>query len=197
MQREEEKEEEEPPQRQRQPSPATVKKIPIGLKTPPYTHAGQFQTLIDALLEAQPQTKISFLTATNTLGSSLLLQQPRRPSDAIDKNANDDDDNYHYGYSPALPSASGEGIGGLAGAPLHPLALGNVKILRGMLDSHEGLRGVGIIGVGGVGDSEGFARMRAVGAEVVGVGTALGREGLGVFGKILGVGGGGGEVARL
>jgi dihydroorotate dehydrogenase (fumarate) len=107
------------------------------------------------------------------LGSSLLL-------------ANDDDGT----YSPTLASASasGQGIGGLAGAPLHPLALGNVKTLRDLLDSHQRLRGIQVIGVGGVEDSEGFARMRAVGASVVGVGTALGREGMGVFGKILGGG---------
>ena len=63
-----------------------------------------------------------------------------------------------------------------------------MKTLRILLDSHEELRGVQIIGVGGVGDPEGFARMRAVGASVVGVGTALGREGTAVFGKILGGG---------
>jgi dihydroorotate dehydrogenase (fumarate) len=143
-------------------------KIAVGLKTPPYTYHDQFRILIDALLEA-PECEISFLTATNTLGSSLLLRA--------------DGDN---GYSPTLSSASGLGIGGLAGAPLHPLALGNVKTFRGMLDSHEELKGVQIVGVGGVADSEGFARMRAVGASVVGVGTALGREGMEVFGKISG-----------
>jgi dihydroorotate dehydrogenase (fumarate) len=95
-------------------------------------------------------------------------------------------ENGDNGYSSTLSSASGLGIGGLAGAPLHPLALGNVKTLRGLLDSHEELKGVQVIGVGGVADSEGFARMRAVGASVVGVGTALGKEGMGVFGKILG-----------
>ena len=164
--------------------PATRGRIATGLKTPPYTYHGQFQTLLDALLEAAPQCEIDFLTATNTLGSSLLLQAPH--ANAGNSNAS---------YSPALSSASGTGIGGLAGAPLHPLALGNVKTLRGLLDSHESLRGVKVIGVGGVEDSGGFRRMRAVGAEVVGVGTALGREGLDVFGKILGVGGG--EVSRL
>ena len=152
-------------------NPEASARIAVGLKTPPYTYADQFHTLIDALLEA-PQCEISFLTATNTLGSSLLLQP-------APKNAT---------YIPTLSSASGQGIGGLAGAPLHPLALGNVKTLRILLDSHEELRGVQIIGVGGVGDPEGFARMRAVGASVVGVGTALGREGTAVFGKILGGG---------
>jgi dihydroorotate dehydrogenase (fumarate) len=153
---------------QREVGKTGAPKIAVGLKTPPYTYHDQFRTLMDALLEA-PECEISFLTATNTLGSSLLL---RADSDS--------------GFSSRLSSASGLGIGGLAGAPLHPLALGNVKTLRGMLDSHEELKGVQIIGVGGVADSEGFARMRAVGASVVGVGTVLGKEGMGVFGKILG-----------
>lgn len=89
---------------------------------------------------------------------------------------------------PAINSASGLGIGGMAGAPLHPLALGNVKTIRGMIDREERLRGVEVIGVGGVSDRAGFERMRGVGAKVVGVGTALGREGVDVFGKIMGSG---------
>jgi dihydroorotate dehydrogenase (fumarate) len=76
----------------------------------------------------------------------------------------------------------------MAGAPLHPLALGNVKTIRKMLDQHDQLKGIEIVGVGGVSDQAGFERMRSVGAKVVGVGTALGREGVGVFGKIIGQG---------
>jgi dihydroorotate dehydrogenase (fumarate) len=54
-----------------------------------------------------------------------------------------------------------------------------------MLDREERLRGVEVIGMGGVSDRAGFERMRDVGAKVVGVGTALGREGVEVFGKIV------------
>lgn len=141
-------------------------RVAIGIKTPPYTYHDQFKTLIDALLTAsQPTCPVDFITATNTLGSSLVLAE----SDG----------------TPALGSASGAGIGGMAGAPLHPLALGNVKTIRTMLDVHEELKSIDIIGVGGVSDKGGFDRMRAVGAAVVGVGTALGREGTTVFGKIL------------
>ncbi|KAK1810068.1 dihydroorotate dehydrogenase [Friedmanniomyces endolithicus] len=86
---------------------------------------------------------------------------------------------------PAIDSATGEGIGGMAGSALHPLASGNVRMIRRMLDEHEEFRGVDVIGVGGVGGKGGYQRMRAVGAKVVGVGTALGREGVGVFGRIL------------
>ena len=146
------------------------RRVAIGIKTPPYTYHDQFQTLIDALSAsssgAHQGCPIDFITATNTLGSSLVLSEG----------------------SSALSSASGQGLGGMAGTALHPLALGNVKTIRGMLDAREELRGVDLVGVGGVGDAEGFKRMRAVGAKVVGVGTALGREGVGVFERIGGSG---------
>lgn len=141
------------------------RRVAIGVKTPPYTYHDQFQIMIDALLATR--CDVDFVTATNTLGSSLVLAD---------------------GGDPAINSASGLGIGGMAGAPLHPLALGNVKTIRGMLDREERLRGVEIIGVGGVGDRAGFERMRAVGAKVVGVGTGLGREGVDVFRNIVGSG---------
>lgn len=147
-------------------TPAGQQRVAIGIKTPPYTYHDQFRILIEALLASSSDAcPIDFLTATNTLGSSLVLQD--------------------QGGGPALNSASGAGIGGMAGAPLHPLALGNVKTLRSMLDQHERLRAIDIIGVGGVSDRAGFDRMRHVGAKVVGVGTALGREGVDVFQKIL------------
>lgn len=141
------------------------RRVAIGVKTPPYTYHDQFQILIDALLATR--CDVDFVTATNTLGSSLVLAD---------------------GSDPAINSASGLGIGGMAGAPLHPLALGNVKTIRGMLDREEMLRGVDIIGVGGVGDRAGFERMRAVGAKVVGIGTGLGRGGVDVFRNIVGSG---------
>lgn len=147
-------------------APLGQRRVAIGIKTPPYTYHGQFKTLIDALAAScDPECTVDFITATNTLGSSLVLSDTKGIA--------------------AINSASGAGIGGMAGAPLHPLALGNVKTLRGMLNQHEQLRSIDIIGVGGVSDKAGFDRMRSVGARVVGVGTALGREGVGVFSKIM------------
>jgi dihydroorotate dehydrogenase (fumarate) len=146
------------------------KGLHVGIKTPPYTHAGQFNTLISAL-ESSAQSEngcpISFITATNTLGSCLVF------SDTSPQ-------------APALASSNSTGIGGLAGSALHPLALGNVKTIRGLLDNspYEDVRGIQIIGIGGVSDADGWRRMRAVGACAVGVGTALGREGKEVFQKI-------------
>lgn len=150
------------------PSRATSR-VPLGLKIPPYTYHDQFTTLISALKSTNPCC-VDFLTATNTLGSALLLSPTPSSSPG----------------APALASASGAGTGGLAGSPLHALALGNVRILRGLLDAEEGLRAVEIIGVGGVRDLQGAERMRGVGARVVGVGSALGSEGVGVFERVCG-----------
>ena len=152
--------------------------IYIGLKLPPYTYATQFSELIGALRDSasiRPFEKcpINFITTTNTLGSSLLMTTSTT------------NDGRHNSHRSALASASAKGIGGLAGAALHPLALGNVATLREMLNEHEELRDIQIIGVGGVSDRAGYKRMKSAGAAAVGVATALGSEGVGVFEKIL------------
>ncbi|KAF2196540.1 FMN-linked oxidoreductase [Delitschia confertaspora ATCC 74209] len=151
--------------------------VPVGIKTPPYTYADQFKQLITTLVysatDMEPKNlgcPISFLTTTNTLGTSLLLTPTTESNTPV----------YHH----TLNSSNGTGIGGMAGAPLHPLALGNVYTLKGLLFQYPEMENVQIIGVGGVEDAEGFKRMRAVGAAAVGVGTALGRRGMGVFGEI-------------
>ncbi|WOO79111.1 Putative dihydroorotate dehydrogenase A (fumarate) [Vanrija pseudolonga] len=131
--------------------------LPVGLKTPPYTHADQFAMLVAAV--AANRDKVSFLTSTNTLGNCLVLQ----------------------GEAPALPEL---GFGGMAGPAIHPLSLGNVATLRRLLDA-SGLADVDLVGVGGVADAAGYARMRAAGARFVGVATALGRHGPAVFDAIL------------
>jgi dihydroorotate dehydrogenase (fumarate) len=141
----------------------------VGIKTPPYTYQGQFQTLIESLEMSTMLPggcPISFITATNTLGSCLVVNAENQP---------------------ALGSANGSGIGGMAGDALHPIALGNVKTIRGMLEASgfPDLRRIAIIGIGGVSDAAGFKRMRSVGALAVGVGTALGREGVSIFPKII------------
>ncbi|CEI62357.1 hypothetical protein FVEN_g12050 [Fusarium venenatum] len=138
--------------------------LPVGIKTPPYTHYGQFATLVETLQKAA--SSISFITATNTLGSCLILQ-----------------DNEDVDMRPQLP---GIGVGGMAGPSLHPLALGNVSTLRKMLDQVPQLSHVQIIGVGGVRDGDGYRRMRTVGAYAVAVGTSLGKQGSGVFERIEG-----------
>jgi dihydroorotate dehydrogenase (fumarate) len=164
--------------------------VPIGIKTPPYTYHDQYQQLIDALLnsaKAEPMhlpCPVSFITATNTLGSSLLLSPIPEPTMSSSTSPTSTGVTSREVFHHVLNSASGTGIGGLAGAPLHPLALGNVYTIKGMLLQHKELDNIQIIGVGGVEDVEGYRRMRAVGAAAVGIGTALGRKGVGVFAEI-------------
>ncbi|KAL2157672.1 hypothetical protein VTH06DRAFT_5155 [Thermothelomyces fergusii] len=147
-------------------SDSNIPPIPVGLKTPPYTYATQYQSLISALEAATPDgggaCPIAFVTATNTLGSCLLLS-PSAPDS-----------------HPPAPVLPGTGLGGMAGAPLHPLALGNVRTIRRMLDEKEGKLGrrVRVVGVGGVSDAAGYQRMRAAGADVVGLATGLGLRGV-------------------
>lgn len=141
------------------PLPAPV---PLGIKTPPYTHAAEYRVLLAAL--TQHPRAVSFITSTNTLGSALHLS---RVADT---------------YQPTL---AGTGIGGLGGACIHWLSLGNVATIRRMLDAQQALAHVLVIGVGGVADRDGWERMRSVGAAAVGVGTALGESGVGVFQRIL------------
>lgn len=139
-------------------------RLPYGLKTPPYSYAGQYEALMESLTAAGSPCPVSFLTATNTLGSCLVLSDGASPL-----------------TTPRLP---GTGIGGMAGVALHPLALGNVATLRKMLDRFPQTRHLAIIGVGGVEDYAGYRRMRSVGAQAVGMGTAYGRKGLAVFEEI-------------
>lgn len=197
----------QPPSQQQELAAAQV---PIGIKTPPYTHADQYHTLTNALLAsavASPSTvstPVSFITATNTLGSALLLS-PRLEAPSSPTLTTTTSSSTPSAVLPrevlhsTLNSATGTGIGGMAGAPLHPLALGNVYTIKGELFRHTELEAIQIIGVGGVEDAEGFRRMRAVGAAAVGVGTALGRKGIRVFEEIaeaLGKGRRGSEVWR-
>lgn len=137
--------------------------LPVGLKIPPFTDSMQFVAVIQAMVDRESYN-ISFITSTNTLGSSLILDPAT--------------------LQPVLNSSSGLGTGGLAGAALHPFALGNVRTFRSMLNA-VGLSNVAIIGTGGVSDHAGYLRMKKVGAWAVGVGTALGLEGVNVFEKIL------------
>lgn len=146
----------------------TEEALPIGIKTPPFTYADQYHELLTALVAATthpdyPKVPLAFITTTNTLGSSLILS----------------------GETPKLNSANSQGLGGMAGTALHPLSLGNVFTIRHLLNQHDQLAHLQLIGVGGVSDRAGFKRMQAVGADFVGLATALGAQGIEVFDKIL------------
>lgn len=141
--------------------------IPIGVKAPPFTYQEQFDNVITALKRSYAQDNalpIRFISSTNTVGSSLLFNAETQQA--------------------VLKSMAGTGIGGMAGAAIHPLALGNVYTLRTLLDQHAELHDIQLIGVGGVSDAEGYKRMKAVGAYAVGIATALGTKGIAVFEEI-------------
>lgn len=140
----------------------------VGIKLPPYTYSGQFDMVVEALRNAKSSEPgegsfIDFITCTNTLGNSLLLDTS---------------------LNPVLNNESGSGLGGLAGAALHPLALGNVATFRRLLDKDPMTKEIIIIGAGGVEDKAGAERMRKVGAGAVACASALGRYGVEVFEKI-------------
>lgn len=139
--------------------------LPIGIKIPPFTYQNQYDELLKGLLQAVENGKnlpLCFITSTNTLGSSLVL----------------------HGEKAVLNSEVGTGVGGMAGTPIHALSLGNVYTLRQMFDQHPALKSLQIIGVGGVNDAAGFKRMQSVGADFVGLATALGVKGISVFKEI-------------
>lgn len=148
---------------------ATPDSVPkVGVKLPPYTHTAQFTMVADSLQAAKSSEPgegcvVDFITCTNTLGHSLLLNSD---------------------LTPVLNNESGTGLGGLAGAALHPLALGNVATFRKLLDSNPETKGISIIGVGGVEDKDGYERMKKVGADAVACASALGRFGVAVFERI-------------
>lgn len=149
---------------------AEDKTLTIGLKLPPYTYWEQYLealTVLDSLTEAtNEKSPISFLSSTNTLGSSLLFTSQtsaQGPSTF------------------ALPTP----LGGLAGELLHPLALGNIysfnSLIRGSEARFPRLSAIKLIGIGGVTSKEAARRMRDAGADVVGCATLYGREGVKAF----------------
>jgi dihydroorotate dehydrogenase (fumarate) len=107
--------------------------VPIGIKTPPYTYHDQYVQLINALLEsgkAEPShlpCPVSFVTATNTLGSSLLLS-PTLEEASADPKVKPREVKPREVFHHTLNSASGRGWGGLGGAPLHPVRISPERV---------------------------------------------------------------------
>lgn len=69
-------------------------RLPIGIKTPPYTYVGQFEAFVRGLSREESAGVVDFVVATNTLGGCLVLG-----SNGVEQEG------------PVLP---GEGIGGMA-----------------------------------------------------------------------------------
>lgn len=91
----------------------------IGIKLPPYVHSGQFAEVVDLLAtlhHVAGRNPVSFLTCTNTLGSSLLFDHQVVPSSG-------EGTRQDSGF--ALPTV----FGGLAGEAIHALSLGCACLL--------------------------------------------------------------------
>lgn len=91
--------------------------LTIGLKLAPYVHQGQFQDMVDLLASVSSEARhgeksncVSFLSCTNTLGSSLVFQDQAVP----------DAESFKGNSEYAVPTVAG----GLAGEPIHALSLG-------------------------------------------------------------------------
>ncbi|KAG8835761.1 dihydroorotate dehydrogenase [Serendipita sp. 399] len=148
----------------------------LGLKLPPYVYRRQMVELVEAVANfANAETgrcPFRFFTCTNTLGGCVMFQDQTEDTRKQDLGTF------------ALPTK----YGGLAGEPLHSLALGNVMTFKEILTQHsiEGVRQIGIIGVGGVNSPDAYQRMLRAGAAAVACATALGVEGVGVFDRLIG-----------
>ncbi|KZT22118.1 FMN-linked oxidoreductase [Neolentinus lepideus HHB14362 ss-1] len=154
--------------------------LTIGLKLPPFVYRGQFDAMIGATHmftfrspESGEETNpFAYYASTNTLGSALMFNDMSHmdaPSFVPPQTS-----------SSESPSPYALSIGGLAGAPLHPLALGNVFTFRSLLATYPSpaIRRIKIVGIGGVVGGDGLKRMQTAGASVVACASIFGREGV-------------------
>lgn len=134
---------------------------PYGVKMPPESSTKKIEEAAEIFTKHQ----VSFLTATNTLGNSLI----------IDKHG-----------TPAI-KANG-GFGGLSGAAIKPLSLSTVyryyKAFQKLGPNKLGHK-IQIIGCGGVDNGKDILDYLRAGADLVGIGTMIMKDGLEKIEKIL------------
>ncbi|TFK57671.1 FMN-linked oxidoreductase [Heliocybe sulcata] len=159
--------------------------LTLGLKLPPFVHRGQFDAMIGAthmFTFLSPSTgevnPFAYFASTNTLGSGLMFNEMvhmEAPSFIPNQTSSE--------ASSQSPSPYALSTGGLAGAPLHPLSLGNVFTFRSLLATYpsSAMRGIKIVGIGGVVDGAGWKRMETAGASIVGCASIFGKEGVEAF----------------
>ena len=127
--------------------------IKLGVKLPPYTDLPIFDQISELLL----QYEVSYITCCNTLGNCLVINPDTETTLIKPKN----------------------GLGGLAGNYIKPLALGNVW------NFYQRLQGkVQIVGVGGVRTGTDAFEFLLAGADAVQIGTTWAQEGIGAFERI-------------
>ena len=124
---------------------------PIGLKLPAYYDPTHHKQMADLI----KKYKISFITCINSIGNTLFIENGK----------------------PII--APNNGLGGLGGKYIKPIALANVKLFRDLLPKE-----VKIIGVGGIESGKDVLEYLSVGADLVQVGTTFMEEGVECFERI-------------
>jgi dihydroorotate dehydrogenase (fumarate) len=126
-----------------------------GLKLPPYFDMSQFDRVSKIVMDYG----IDFISCSNTIGNCLVINPETETTAIKPKN----------------------GMGGLGGDWVKPLALGNVW------NFYQRLQGkVQIVGVGGVRTGTDAFEFMLAGANAVQIGTTLAQEGAGAFTRIAG-----------
>jgi len=128
-------------------------KKPLGAKLPPYLDGFQFEKMGKVLKKA----KVDFLATINSVGNTLIVDGERQRK----------------------VIAPNDGLGGLGGAYIKPIALSNVYQFNQLFETK-----MPIIGVGGVQDGVDALEHILAGATAVGIGTALVNEGIGIFERV-------------
>jgi dihydroorotate dehydrogenase (fumarate) len=132
---------------------ASLGDIPIGLKLPPYFDLVHFRSMAD-IIKRYP---IRFLTCINSLGNTLVIDPETEAPVIRPKN----------------------GLGGLGGTMIKPVALSNVYNFHQLLGDT-----VDIIGVGGVTTGTDIFEFLLAGASMVQVGTVFQEEGVDCFARL-------------
>ncbi len=127
--------------------------FPIGLKLPPYFDISQFDRVSKIILNS----KIQFISCSNTIGGCLVIDADKETTAIKPKN----------------------GMGGLGGDYIKPLALGNVWNFWQRLQGK-----VAIVGVGGIRTGTDAFEFILAGADAVQIGTTWAQEGIGAFQRI-------------
>jgi dihydroorotate dehydrogenase (fumarate) len=127
--------------------------IPLGIKLPPYTDLPIFDEVCELLLEFG----VSYIVCCNTIGNCLVINPDTETTMIKPKN----------------------GLGGLAGDFVKPLALGNVWNFWQRLQGK-----VQIVGVGGIRKGTDAFEFLLAGADAVQIGTTWAQEGIEAFERI-------------
>lgn len=127
---------------------------PIGLKLPPFYDPAHHKQMADLILEHD----VRFISCINSIGNTLVID-PETESSVI------------------RPK---QGLGGLSGAYIKPVALANVRIFYNLL--HEA--GVSIFGVGGIETGTDAFEFLLAGADAVQVATVFEKQGSDCFARI-------------